>query len=89
HLDNPALDADLLASELGMSNRTLSRKLATLVAMNSGELIRTYRLRQAAQLLQSGLSPTETAYRVGFDNPSSFSRAFRAVYQKTPSEYGK
>jgi signal transduction histidine kinase/DNA-binding response OmpR family regulator len=89
HLDNPLLDADRLASELGMSNRTLSRKLATLVAMTPGELIRTYRLRQAAQLLRSGLSPTETAYRVGFDNPSSFSRAFRAVYQKTPSEFGR
>jgi signal transduction histidine kinase/DNA-binding response OmpR family regulator len=89
HLDNPLLDADLLASEFGMSNRTLHRKIGTLVAMTPGELIRTYRLRQAAQLLRSGLSPTETAYRVGFDNPSSFSRAFRAVYQKTPSEFGK
>ncbi|WP_461055803.1 response regulator [Spirosoma arcticum] len=89
HLDNPALDADVLASELGMSNRTLHRKLGTLVAMTPGELIRTYRLRQAAQLLRSGLSPTETAYRVGFDNPSSFSRAFRAVYQKTPSDYAQ
>lgn len=89
HLDNPLLDADLLGSQFSMSSRTLHRKLGTLVAMTPGELIRTYRLRQAAQLLRSGLSPTETAYRVGFDNPSSFSRAFRAVYQKTPSEYAQ
>ncbi len=39
--------------------------------------LRTARLNAAAALLSSGMSVTEAAYTVGFDNLSHFSKAFR------------
>ncbi len=87
HLDDSALDVNQLALVAAMSSRNLNRKLTTLLGLTANDLIRTYRLRRAADLLRTGLSPTETAYRVGFDNPSYFSRVFREQHGKTPSEY--
>lgn len=87
HLDSPALDVSQLALEAAMSSRTLNRKLTALLGLTANDLIRSYRMRRAAELLRSGLTPSETAYRVGFDNLSYFSRVFREEHGKTPSEY--
>jgi signal transduction histidine kinase/DNA-binding response OmpR family regulator len=87
HLDDSALDVNQLALVAAMSSRNLNRKLTALLGLTANDLIRTYRLRRAAELLRTGLSPTETAYQVGFDNPSYFSRVFREQHGKTPSEY--
>jgi AraC-like DNA-binding protein len=87
HLDNPDLNPEVLASAVSMSVRTLNRKLNTLTGMSAARLIRLYRLKRAVQLLQAGHSVSETAYRVGFDNPSYFATAFKEHYHKTPSEY--
>lgn len=89
HLDSPDLDVSQLALEAAMSNRTLNRKLTALLGLTANDLIRSYRMRRAAQLLQTGLTPSETAYRVGFDNLSYFSRVFREEQGKTPSEYAQ
>ncbi|MVM41839.1 response regulator [Spirosoma sp. HMF3257] len=89
YLDHPEFDVDALAAAGSMSSRNLNRKLNTLMGITANEFIRTYRLRRAADLLRTGLTPTETAYRVGFDNPSYFSRLFKETFTVTPSEYGK
>lgn len=86
-LDNTEFDVEQLATSLAMSSRTLTRKLNALLNMTAGEVIRTYRLRRAAEWLQAGLSPSETAYRAGFDNLSYFSRVFREYSGLTPSDY--
>ncbi len=86
-LENTDFDVEQLAASLAMSSRTLTRKLNALLNMTAGEVIRTYRLRRAAELLRSGLSPSETAYRAGFDNLSYFSRVFREYSGLTPSDY--
>ncbi|OIN56654.1 ATP-binding protein [Arsenicibacter rosenii] len=86
-LENVEFDVEGLAKSLAMSSRTLARKLNALLNMTAGEVIRTYRLRHAAELLKSGLSPSETAYRVGFDNLSYFSRVFREYTGSSPSDY--
>ncbi len=89
HIEQPAFSVETLAEAVAMSSRTLNRKLNTLVGMTAGEVIRSYRLRRAAELLRQGISPTETAYRVGFESPSHFSRTFREQFRQSPSAYAK
>lgn len=86
-IDDVDLDVNQLALSVAMSSRTLNRKLAILLNMTANELIRSYRLQRACEMLIAGLSPTETAYRVGFGNPPYFSRVFREKYQISPSEF--
>ncbi|GAA4399182.1 hypothetical protein GCM10023187_10640 [Nibrella viscosa] len=87
HLDDSTFRAESMADEVAMSIRTLTRKLTMLAGISPARLIRTYRLRRAIDLLRQGHPVSETAYMVGFENPSYFTRAFKEVYQQTPTEY--
>ncbi|SOD92122.1 hybrid sensor histidine kinase/response regulator transcription factor [Spirosoma fluviale] len=87
NLDDSNFRAETMADEVCMSIRTLTRKLTMLTGISPGRLVRTYRLRRAIDLLRQGHPIAETAYMVGFENPSYFTRAFKEIYQKTPSEY--
>ncbi len=86
-LDNPAFGVEELANELGIHRATMLRKVKALTNQSIIELIRQYRMKRASQLLSQGISVTETAYRVGFNNLPYFSKCFREVYHKTPSDY--
>lgn len=87
HLSNSALDVDWLADQLAMSRKTLYRKTHTLLHLAPNELIRTYRLRRAVELLRAGHSVAQTAYRVGYRTPAHFTTAFKEVYGKTPRAF--
>ncbi|GAB3557059.1 hybrid sensor histidine kinase/response regulator transcription factor [Spirosoma fluminis] len=87
HLDDSSFRPDDLIEQSGLSRMSLHRKLKALTGMSAGEIIRAYRLKRAAELLEQGLSSTETAYRVGFESPAYFTKRFREQYQLTPSEF--
>lgn len=70
-----------------MSVRTLHRKLSALTGMSANELLRSYRLRQAAQLLTQGQPVSEVAYRVGFETLSYFSKCFKEQFGQSPSDF--
>jgi len=57
----------------------------------SGESISAYlrhrRLQLASDRLLEGRSVTDTAFSCGFDTPSGFAKAFRKLYQISPTEY--
>ena len=89
HLDDPSLNVEWLASELAMSRKSLYLKVHTLTQLAPNELIRQYRLRKAVDLLRAGRGASETAYLVGFDSPSYFTKVFREFYHRTPTEYVK
>jgi signal transduction histidine kinase/ligand-binding sensor domain-containing protein/DNA-binding NarL/FixJ family response regulator len=86
-LDDPDFGVTELIREIGMSNSSLNRKLKTLTDLSAVELIRNYRLKKAAALLSDGISVSEAAYAVGFDNLSYFAKCFRDLYNKTPREF--
>ncbi|WP_158267582.1 hybrid sensor histidine kinase/response regulator transcription factor [Adhaeribacter arboris] len=86
-LANSGFLVDELAREMAVSTRTLHRKLAAITAMNANELMRYYRLSQAAVLLREGHPVAETAYRVGFEGLSYFAKCFKAQFSVSPSEY--
>ncbi|GAA4401025.1 hypothetical protein GCM10023187_14790 [Nibrella viscosa] len=87
NLDSSGFGVEELAAAGGISRRTLNRKLTMLAGMSANDFIRRYRLKRAAELLRSGCAVADTAYRVGFDNPSYFTSVFKDVYKKTPSDY--
>ncbi|WP_164851327.1 ATP-binding protein [Larkinella soli] len=87
HLDNIHLSVEDVATEVAMSSRTLNRKLFSLTGMTAHEVIRHYRLKKAAELLQEGYNISQTAYQIGFNNASYFTRIFKEHYGFTPSQY--
>ncbi|WP_233208027.1 AraC family transcriptional regulator [Siphonobacter sp. BAB-5405] len=54
------------------------------------DLLRTTRLKKAKMLLQQRkANVSEIAFTVGFSDPKYFSRAFRAEFGLTPTEYSQ
>jgi signal transduction histidine kinase/DNA-binding response OmpR family regulator/ligand-binding sensor domain-containing protein len=88
NLDNENLQSSFLEHTLGISTSNLYRKTKELLGFSPGDLIRTMRLRHAAQLLQkTSLTVSEVCFRCGFNNRSYFHREFKKLYHKTPKEY--
>ena len=86
-LDQSDFSVDQLADALAVSVRTLHRKLSALTGMSANELLRSYRLRQAARLLAQGQPVSEVAYRVGFETLSYFSKCFKEQFGQSPSDF--
>ncbi len=86
-LDDTSLNVTTLALELGMSRTTLLRKTNALTDIPTHQLLRDYRMKRAAQFLAAGFTVSETAYKVGFDNLSYFSKCFRDLYAVTPTQF--
>ncbi|RYC69864.1 response regulator [Spirosoma sordidisoli] len=89
HLDDSTLSVEWLADKLAMSRKALYLKIHNLTHLSPVELIRQYRLRKAIDLLRLGHSAAETAYLVGFETPSYFTKVFREFYKQTPTAYVK
>ncbi len=88
HLDDTEFKVDNLAQKIFMSRQQLNRKLKALTGRTAVEFIRLIRLKRAAMLLGNNHATiTEIAYKVGFSNPSHFSRSFHQEYGKTPSAF--
>ncbi|MGV3589670.1 MAG: hybrid sensor histidine kinase/response regulator transcription factor [Adhaeribacter sp.] len=86
-LANTIFGVEQLASEMNVSTRTLHRKLSAITGMNASNLIRTYRLRKAAILLQEGYAVSEVADLTGFEGLSYFSKCFKEQFAVSPSHY--
>jgi len=75
-----------LASELSISLRTLERGLTAELGCTPRQLILAMNMREARRLLESGrYRVNEVAQRLGFSNPSNFSRSFRSFYHVPPT----
>ena len=88
NMSNTNLDISFLEEALKMSNMQMYRKLKSLTNLSGNEFIKNVRLKKAVQLLESeNFNVSEIAYKVGFNDPSYFSRIFKKQYGKAPSEY--
>ena len=87
HLDDTEFRVDELAQAVGMSRRTLHRKMIAVANVTVNDFIRQYRLTRGAQLLRDGHNVSEAAYAVGFESPSYFSTVFKDFFGKVPSQY--
>jgi AraC-like DNA-binding protein len=82
------LTADDLASIAGVSLRTLQRLFRERFDTSPMTWLMEARLSEAARLIRAGDDPvTKIAYRVGFKDPSHFTRRFRGRFGVSPNEY--
>ena len=87
-LDDSTFGVEDLAKETAMSRTQLFRKMRALLNQSPQDFIRDFRLKRAAQLLENKAGNiSEVAYQVGFNNLSYFTKRFKELFGKTPSEY--
>jgi len=87
-IDNAEFSVDEFSKEMYMSRATLYRKIHSLTGKSPLDFIRSIRLKRAVQLFaKSGLSISEVAYQVGFNDPKIFRKLFKEEFKTTPSEY--
>jgi AraC-like DNA-binding protein len=89
HLTNPALSAAWLGVRLGLSERYVHHLLAGAGAGFS-EIVRNKRVELARKMLEDPAAAPrriiDVAYEVGFGDLSTFNRAFRLRFDRTPSD---
>ena len=88
NLANTEFNSETFAEEMYLSRSQLHRKLHAVTGLSTGEFLRTFRLKHAAQmLLEKRYSISEIAFRVGFTSPSYFTKVFRKQFNYLPSEF--
>lgn len=88
HFEDEQFSVEKLAEHVKMSISQVSRKLKALIDQPPGQMIRSFRLQRAAELLEktSG-TVSEISYKVGFTDNAYFSRAFKKQFGVSPTEY--
>jgi len=84
HCEDPSLTPDRVAGRAGVSLRTLQAMFAQENTSPAQE-IRRARLTRGDQLLRRGLSVAESAFSSGFNDVSTFSRAYRRAFGRSPA----
>ncbi len=88
HLDESEFSVDQLAHDLHISRMQLYRKIKALTGDTPNALVRTVRLKKAAQLLHTRqYNVSEVAYKVGFTDLKYFRERFREQFGVNPGEY--
>jgi YesN/AraC family two-component response regulator len=76
-----------LAREVAMSRSQLHRKLIALTNQAPSEVLRNTRLLRAKELLQKKhATPSEVAFKVGFNSHTYFSKCFKEEFGISPGE---
>ncbi len=86
-LGHPNFGTEDFATKMGMSRATCYRKFKAVTNMPLAEFIKRYRMEKAVTLLERGEKAANVALKVGYSESSSFSRAFKSVYNRTPGKY--
>lgn len=86
HLAEP-LAVDDLARRAGMSRAVFHRRFKEATSHSPLQFIKALRLNGAAMLIAQGSSVGAAATRVGYSNPSQFSREFRRQFGRAPRDW--
>ena len=88
HINETNLSIEELSKKMNMSRSTFYHKVLSLTGETPVEYVRSVKLKKAAILLEkSDLKISQICFDVGFANTNYFSRAFKAKYNVSPSEY--
>ena len=89
-LGNTDLDAQYIASHVGISKTSLYKKIRALTGQTPHWLINQYRLKQAAFLLtNTELNVSEIINKTGFNSRSYFYKSFQEMFHCSPSNYAR
>lgn len=80
---------DLIAEELGMTSRTLQRKLSQEGASYQKLLDEVRQQMAEDYLCNTGMSIPDIALRLGYSETTSFHRKFKAALGRTPGDFRK
>ena len=87
-MDQSDVDVNYIAAQLSMSRSKLYSKIKTMTDKSIVEFIRSYRLHKAARLLiDENLSVSDVMAQVGIESNSYFTRAFKAEFGMTPTNF--
>jgi len=88
NLEETGFNVHKMCSMVHLSHMHLIRKVKQLTGQKPIDLLKSYRLKRAKELLrQNNLNIAEVAYKVGYDMPNSFSRAFKKEFGISPTAY--
>ncbi len=87
NLEEEEFSVEKLAKDVAMSRSQLHRKLIALIDKSPSDLIRQTRLLRAKELLlKKAATPSEVAFKVGFNSHTYFSKCFKDEFGISPSE---
>lgn len=90
NIESETLRPELIAGKLGISSRSLYRRVKKITLMPPSDFIKDYKLIYAGKLLiNTNLTVKEIIYKVGISNKSHFYREFLKKYEMTPNDYRK
>jgi two-component system sensor histidine kinase/response regulator, hybrid (one component system) len=90
HLSDETFNVEAMADLFCMSRSSLLRKIKTLFNLSPIELIRTIRLKKAAQLIRDGNhSIADVGFMVGITSAAYFSKQFGKQFGITPKDFEK
>ena len=90
NLSDSTFEVTNLCAEVGLSRMQLHRKLKAITGQSTAEFIRAYKFKKAAALLvTNSMTVSEVMWEVGIESNSYFSRTFKSIYGRSPSEYKK
>lgn len=90
NLGDPDFKIDNYAADFNVGRTTLFAKIKAVLGYTPHEYVRLQRMKKAAELLLSTeLNVSEICYQVGINDPFYFSRLFKQVYKKSPSQFRK
>jgi len=88
NIDNLNFTVDSFSEQMGLSYMQLYRKMESITGQTPLLFIKSIRLKMALQLIEkTELNITEIALRVGFNDPSHFSKSFKEIFQIPPKQY--
>lgn len=78
------LNMSALVEEVGMSVAGFYAHFKSVTSMTPLQYQKSLRLNAAREKLQAGVSVSETAYQVGYESPSQFSREYKRQFGESP-----
>ncbi|MFI3319625.1 MAG: ATP-binding protein [Rikenellaceae bacterium] len=88
NIHNPDLMVNDLCNYMGVTPLVLNKKLKSILNLTANALIRSIRLKRAAQLLKSGrYTIADVTYDVGFSDLRYFRECFKKEFGVLPNEY--
>ncbi len=88
HIGEEDFNVDYLVNELDISRTLVYSKIKSYTGTSVNEFIMTIRVKKAAAYIkETNLNLAEIAYKVGFKDPSHFTKAFKKQFGMAPSQF--
>lgn len=88
-LNQGAISLDNLSKELGLSGRTLQRKLQAILSVSYVDYVREIQMQLVVEQLQQGATVKMAARIAGFNDQAYLTRVFKQTFNMSPTEYRK